>query len=503
MQLSSGNKIVRNTIYLYFRMVLIMLVSLYTVRAVLNALGVVDYGIFSAIGGVVTSMSFLTLVLDNASQRFFSLELGKGKDGQLDSYFNSMLIVYGALSFLIIIIIELAGLWMIGNKMTIPAERMSAAYLVLHFSLAAFVVTILTNPFRALIMSNEHMDVYAYVSIFDAVAKLLIAFLLYKSPIDRLVFYSILIFVVTTISNVLYIFFSRKRVPLRVTFKCKKNIVSSIFKYSAWTLFGTISGVASIQGCNIVLNVFVGPIANAAFAIGTQVSNTIQQFSSSFFTAVRPPLTKSYAVGDALYMNKLFAFSNKTIFALTFMVVFPIFVNTSFILRLWLGKVSPYMVDFVRVMLIYALVLSLSNPITTIVQAAGRVKLYHTVVDGFALLVLSLLYLGLKMNIEVRYCILILVIVFFIAHILRLMVLRKVIEFSIRDYIISFAMPALFVTIACVIGAMLLGNVLSESLVSSITSLCICILLPLFFSGLFLFTKEERKQLLQMLKKKL
>ena len=209
MPLSDKKTIAKNTIYLYFRMALIMLVSLYTVRAVLKALGVIDYGIFSAIGGVVTSMTFLTLVLDNASQRFFSLEIGKGKDNRLGTYFNSMLLVYGFLSLIIIAIIEFAGLWMINNKMTIPAERLSASYIVLHLSLASFVVTILTNPFRALLMSNEHMDVYAYVSIFDAISKLAIAFLLFRSPLDRLVFYSILIFSVTVISNGLYILFCK------------------------------------------------------------------------------------------------------------------------------------------------------------------------------------------------------------------------------------------------------------------------------------------------------
>ena len=502
MKLSSGSKIARNTIFLYFRMILIMLVSLYTVRAVLNALGVVDYGIFSAIGGVVTSMTFLTLVLDNASQRFFSLEIGKGNENKLSACFNSMLIVYGALSVLIVLLIEVVGLWLISNKMTIPADRLVAAQFVLHLSLASFVVTVLTNPFRALLMSNEHMDVYAYISIFDAISKLVIAFMLYRSPIDTLVFYAVLLFVVTSISNGLYILLCRKRCHLPITFKYQKQVVIDIFKYSAWTLFGTISGVASIQGCNILLNMFSGPVANAAFAIGTQVSNNIQQFASSFFTAVRPPLTKSYSAGDIMYMNKLFTFSNKSIFALTFAIVFPLMVKTEFVLQLWLGDVSLYMADFVRIMLLYALVLTLNNPITTIVQAAGKVKLYHSVVDGFALLVLPLLYLGLRLQIEVTYCLMILVIIFSIAHILRLIILKKVINFSIRQYVLSFVFRAFLVALLCVLCAVGLKILLSDSIATSLIILLICTLLPILLSSSILFNKEERRQIMQLVRKK-
>lgn len=480
-------------------MILIMLVSLYTVRAVLRALGVVDYGIFSAIGGVVTSMTFLTLVLDNASQRFFSLEIGKGNENKLCACFNSMLYVYGILSVLIILLIEIAGLWLINNKMTIPAERLVAAHFVLHFSLASFVVTIITNPFRALLMSNEHMDVYAYISVFDAISKLVIVFLLYRSPIDTLVFYAVLLFVVTSVSNGLFILFCRKRCFLPITLEFQNYVVSDIFKYSAWTLLGTISGVASIQGCNIVLNIFSGPVANAAFAIGTQVSNNVQQFSSSFFTAVRPPLTKSYGVGDTMYMNKLFTFSNKCIFALTFALVFPLMVKTEFVLQLWLGDVSLYMVDFVRIMLLYALVLTLNNPITTIVQAAGKVKLYHSVVDGFALLVLPLLYWGLRLQIDVTCCLMIIVIVFSIAHVLRLVILNKVINYSIRQYFLSFVFPAFLVALLCVICVVGLKIVLSDCLASSLIILFICAILPISFSGLILFSKKERRKIIKLI----
>ena len=210
-------------------MALIMLVSLYTVRAVLKELGVVDYGIFSAIGGVVTSMTFLTLVLDNASQRYFSLELSKGTNNRLFNCFNSLLVVYSILAVFIVLIIEVVGIWMINNKMTIPDNRIGAALIVLHFTLASFILTIITNPFRALLIANEQMDAYAYISIFESIAKLGVAFLLIISPIDKLVFYSLLLFAVSLITNLLYITFSRKRVCIPLSFKTDKSIIKDIF----------------------------------------------------------------------------------------------------------------------------------------------------------------------------------------------------------------------------------------------------------------------------------
>ena len=346
------------------------------------------------------------------------------------------------------------------------------------------------------------MDVYAYISIFDALAKLLIVFLLVNSPLDKLISYAVLVLTVSFISNALYIFFSRRKIKVTFAFILNGKIFHEILKYSSWTLFGTISGVASIQGANIVLNMFLGPVANTAFSIGTQVSNTIQQFSSSFFSAVRPPLTKSYGAGEYQYMNKLFSFSNKTIFALTFTIVFPLMANTEFILKLWLGEIAPYMIDFVRIMLVYALILSLNNPITTIVQAAGAVKQYHSVVDGFSLLVLPLLYVGLKIGIQPKYCMLSLIVVFSIAHFLRLIILKRVINYSIMKYIKEIVIPALIVVIACTILFWKLSSLFDGSVFSSMILLGICLLLPIVLSAFIVFAKEDRQRLYNMVKKK-
>lgn len=502
MPLSDNKTIAQNTIYLYIRMALIMLVSLYTVRAVLKALGVVDYGIYNAIGGVVTSLSFLTSIMSNASQRFFSLEIGKENSSKLRDYFNGILTIYILLSVVIAFIIETGGIWLLENKLVIPEERVQAAYYVLHLSLVSFIITVVSNPFRALLIANEQMNAYAYISIFETFSKLAIVYFLLNSPFDKLILYAFLTLAVSLLTNALYVAFSRKKIPIALTLYYEKNVFKEVFAYSSWTLFGSLAGVANIQGCSIVLNVFCGPVANTAFAVATQVTHAVQQFSSNFYTAVRPPLTKSYGAKETTYMNKLFYFSNKTLFVLTFIVVFPLFMNTEFILRLWLGEITPFVVDFTHIMLIYALILSLNNPITTIVQAAGRVKLYHSVVDGFALLVLPLLYLGLKFQISVNLCLWVLVVIFLFAHVLRLIILKKVIRFSILNYIKSFVVPATLVTIFCTMTFRLTATFFPKGIGHSLLSLFIGLLLPIVTSFLIMFSKTERMQILKLIRRK-
>lgn len=502
MPLSSGKTIAKNTLFLYFRMALSVIVSLYTVRAVIYILGVEDYGLYNAIGGIVTALSFLTAVLANASQRFFAIEFGKGQLGNINQYFNAILLAYLLISCIIFIGVETIGVYLLNNTMTIPVGRLTAANIVLQISLFSFFVSILGTPFFAIIIASEKMSIYAYASIFESFAKLGVVYMLRHSPVDTLVYYSILLMLVSLAVNIIYVQSARKIVKLKIDLNVDKTILKDLFAYSGWTLFGTVSGVATSQGMSILLNIFSGSIANAAFAISNQVCTTIQLFASSFFTAVRPPLTKSYSAADYDYTNSLFGFSNKAIFILTFSVVFPIFVKTEFILHLWLGSVSQYMVEFTRLMLIYALLISLSNPITTIVQAAGKVKQYHIAVDGFALLVLPLTIIYLKIGMDVHYCVAILVIVFSIAHIIRLLVLRTVIDISIKKYFMDFVSPALLVSLLSYILYRLFSHLLGNTTFSNILIILIGVLSVLILSFILLLNGEERNFVFRLIKTK-
>lgn len=502
MQLSSSKTIAKNTIFLYLRMALSMVVSLYTVRAVVNILGVEDYGLYNAIGGVVTSLSFLTAVLANASQRYFSIEIGKGSTGDVNKYFNAIFLAYLILVSFVFICIETVGVYLLNHTMTIPEGRLVASNWVLQFSLLTFIISLLGAPFFALIIAFEKMNIYAIVSILESFLKLGVVFLLLKSPIDQLVFYSILLMSLTMIANSIYVFNACRITKISFSFNVERGLLKNLFSYSGWTLFGTISGVAGTQGVSILLNVFSGPVANAAFAISSQISTTIQMFASSFFTAVRPPLTKSYSASNFDYMHSLFDISNKAIFALTFTIVLPLLTSTHFIMQIWLGNVSLYVVDFVRSMAVYALLISLSNPITTIVQAAGEVKKYHTVVDGFALLIMPLLYVYLRMGYDVKYAICITIIVFLIGHFLRLIVLRKVISFSIMHYIKGFAIPALFVSLLSFLVVKLAAMQMRDTLINNLIIIFISLSVSLAFSSLLLLNKDEKHILYNLVRRK-
>lgn len=487
----------RNTILLYIRMFVMMLISLITVRLVLRILGIEDYGIYNAVGGVVTSMSFLTSVLTNASQRFFAVELAKNEANEINTLFSSMMAVYIVICILIILILEIGGLWLIDNKLTIPTERVEVAYLVFHVSLATFIVNVLTAPLTALIIAHERMDIFAYVSLFESIGKLILVCLLYLTTTDKLLAYSLSLLLIAVLVNAFYQFFVYRNIKIKLRLVFDKNIIKSVLGYSSWTLFGTTAGVVNMQGNSILLNIFIGPIANAAFAIANQVSALVQQFSSSFYTAVAPPLTKSYSSGETDYMNNLFWFSSKAMFLLPFIVLFPIFIQTEYVLKIWLGEVSPYMVNFVRIMLVYTLILTMGNPITTIVQAAGRVKLYHSVVDGFSLLVFPTSFVILKLYDNPELALVGMVVIFSIAHLLRLFVLSKTIDFSLFEYIKRIVFPCLIIVVISSVVTNVTGLYKSEG--NNVLPI-IYMLISVIFTGvltfMLLFTKEERIKLL-------
>ena len=279
---------------------------------------------------------------------------------------------------------------------------MQAANITYQLSIVAFLITILTSPYQALIISYEDMKVFASISILDVVLKLVIVFvLLLGLNIDRLVTYSWLMLFATFLSNIIYYVYCKFHYPAILKgLRWEGSRIRQITGYSSWTMFGTLSGVFSNQGISILFNLFWGPIANAAFAIASQVSNQANMLAYNFFVAVRPALTKSYARGDRDYTKTLYFTSSKMIFVLLFIVLLPIYIETEEIIGLWLGSVKPYMTDFIRQMLIFVLILSLSNPITAIIQAAGAVKTYHTIVDGFTLLSLPLAFFAVKMGCE-------------------------------------------------------------------------------------------------------
>ena len=495
-----SNTIVKNTLFLYFRMFITMVVALFTVRVVYRTLGVTDYGVYNVIGGVVTSLAFLSDVLANASQRFFAVEIGHKDKDRLQQVFGLIIFAYVITSVVIILIAETLGLWFVQNKMDIPAERMEAAVVVFHFSVASFIVGLITNPFNAMIIAHERMNVYAYVSILQVFLKLGIVYLLVILPYDKLKTYAFLMFLIVVLINSIYIVICRKSFrETKLLFKWDKSIFTSIFSYSSWTLLGSLAFVVNTQGLNILFNLFFGPVANAAYAIGNQIKTTVNSFASNFFVATRPPMIKSYSEGDFEYTGKLFYFSTKIIFALLFILIVPIFVKIEFVLDLWLGKVEPYMASFARLMLIYALVLSVSEPITAIAQAAGKVKIYHGIVDGFTLITLPLAYFAFRLGMNAVYGFVISIVVFLIAHIMRLFILKKFFPLSLKEYGIRVILPFVLTIASFLFSLLLIARVVNSSIVVIVIAFLIA-LVAVFF---FVFDREERSRVMDLLRSKL
>jgi len=433
---SENNKrIAKNTMMLYFRMLLIMGVSLYTVRIVLDALGAVDYGLYNVVGGIVVMFSFLSNTMASASQRFFAFELGKKDYAQLKKTFSMTMTIYVLIAVVILILAETVGLWFLNTQMTIPAERMEAANWVYQFTILSFMMTMFTIPYNAVIIAHERMKVYAWVSIAEAALKLLIVYLLVLFAYDKLKLYAVLMFAVTALITFIYRRYCKRQFEeCSYSFYWNKALFRELIGYSGWNLVGAVSAVLSNQGINVLLNIFFGPVVNAARAIAFQASSAITQFSTNFFTAVNPQIIKYYAADEKERMKQLVFQSSKFSYFLVLVLSMPVLLETKFVLTLWLREIPEYVVLFCRLVIITALVNSLAHPLITAALATGKIKKYQLVVGGILLLNLPLSYLFLKMGFPPEITMYIALAITAVSIIARLLMLRKMIRLSIREY---------------------------------------------------------------------
>lgn len=500
--MDNNKRIAKNTLFLYLRMFLIMAVSLYTVRVVIQTLSVSDYGLYGAVGGVILAFSFITGVLTNASQRFFAVELGKGTSGRVKEIFSTLFLTYLGVSVIIVVLAETVGLWFLLNKMSIPPGREEAAIWVYQFALLSFIVTLLTNPYQALIIAHERMNLYAYLSILDVVLKLLIVYLLLMFDYDKLKVYAVLIFLTQLIVNSIYVIYCKTKLEgTSIIWRVDKQLFKNVFSYSSWTLFGTVAGMANTQGMNLLLNVFFGTVSNAAYSVASQIYHTVGLFANNFYTAVKPPLIKNYSGGNYEYVKKLFLFSSKALFILLFIVVMPLMVCTESILQIWLGQIGDYMIAFVRLSLIYTTILTISYPITAVVQAGGFVKLYHTLVDGFSILALPIVYVLFKIGLGAEWAYITSIVIFSIAHALRIYVLKRVFPlFEVAPYVFKFLLPAVLTFVVLFFTFDHLNKLFDNSLLSTLIFCGICFLSALIGGVFCVFTKTERQMVLDMLK---
>ena len=477
-------------------MLLVMIVSLYTVRIVLKALGAEDYGIHNVVGGIVTMFSFLTSTMTSASQRFFAFELARNNYKRLNQYFNVTLLCYIGISVIIILVAETIGLWFLINHMTIPANRMDAALLVYHLAILSFMVNMWTIPYSSMIIAHERMSIYAYVGILESLFKLLIAFVLMKISFDKLKAYAIMTCIVPVTTLSVYFFFCRKRYPeTKIQFEFNSSLFKEVLSFSGWNLFGSIANVLKNQGLNILLNVFFNPVVNAARAISLQIESATAVFSNNFFTAVRPQITKLYSAKEFESMIALVLRSTRMCYYLIFVISIPVFFETPIILRMWLGEYPEYTVMFTRLTILYGLLDVLSYSLIASIQATGKVKVYQIVITSVVILIIPISFIFLKFGYKPTAVMYVTLVITVISFIIRLFFMRHLIGMSIRRFVRKAIVPIFMVSLLAVFPAI----VFHFDLPDSIIRLFVVALASLISCGIFIYiigiSKSEREYL--------
>lgn len=459
----NSKRIAKNTVFLYFRFFVTMMVSLYTSRIILQNLGIENYGIYNVISGIVILFSMLNLSL--ASQRFISFELGKQDFNKIKILVKNFNLLNIFINIIIILVAETIGLWFLKTQMTIPSGRLFASMITYQCTIISFISLIYSSTYVSCVISYERMSVFAAISIIEVLFKLLIAVIL---PVfvnfDSLILYAVLMMLMQLLSNTSYILYCKYKITgIPLTCGLNRVVLKEILGFSMWM---NVSGVfvwLSQQGLNILLNIFVGPIVNAARGISMQVLGAVENFCISFLKAVVPQITKSYSSQHFTTLNKLFILSSKYAFLLIFFVSLPIFFYTDYILALWLGENVPEFTGiFIKLILIWICLSILSQPCMYVVQASGKIKTYQINDMVFCCLIFMGSYIALKFSYPCWSIYIISIVFEFLLLIIRLYIVSKRITLKYREYIRQVIFRLIFVCVPTAliiyIGTVLMGT---------------------------------------------
>lgn len=489
-QSSNNKRIAKNSIMLYFRMALLMVVSLYTSRVVLKALGVEDYGIYNVVGGIISMLGFLSGSLSGATSRFITYEIGKGNRDSIEKVFRCSITIYYIFGIIILLLAETVGLWFVNSKLVIPEARINAAMWVYQCSVITFIISVISIPYNALIIAYEKMSAFAYISIYEAVGKLLIALLIPFVAGDKLILYALLILALQMSTRFIYMWYSKKHFDVaNPRWLWKKELSKKLLSYSGWTMNGNLAVVGYTQGISILLNMFFGPVVNAARAIAVQIQSAVTQFLTSFGTAIGPQIVKSYAQNDFSYMHSLVIRGTKFSFFLTLVLVVPLYVNIEYILQFWLSEVPEYTASFARLTLLAALSTSLSNVTLKALHATGRIKRFQIIEGTLLLMIVPIAYVCLRwFNINPSGVFVVYLAIEFITQFVRVWIIYPMIKLSIKKYLTDILFP-IFKTFLIIIpiSVLLYKELYSTTFYILVINVLICILLTLlsmFFLGL-------------------
>jgi len=440
-------RIAKNTMFMFIRMVLVMCVGFFTSRVVLNTLGVEDFGIYNIVGSVVVFLSFFRNALDNATYRYLTFDLGKGDYKQLKKTFAMAVNTHVILAFLLFIILEFIGIWFLNNKLNIPTTRIYAANWAFQFSVFTFIIEIIKTPFNSSIISHEQMNFYAYTSIVEVILKLAIVYALLLGDFDKLILYTILIFLVSFLMLIWYVTYCFKYYKeTHYQYYWNSDTLKNFISYSSWSLLVNASDITVQQSINIFFNLFGGVTANAAMGVANQVNSQLNKFLSSFTTSFNPQIIKSYAQNNIEYFMKLLLSTSKLSYFLLFSLAFPIMLNINFILKIWLINPPALTSTLLYFIIIYSLIDAMSAPLWNAVHATGKLKTHQILMSTIKIMNIPIAYYLLRRGFPLYTAIIAYAVLNGLCCFVRAIYMRYLIQLSLKDYFIKVIGCCLFVS---------------------------------------------------------
>lgn len=463
---SNNKRIAKNTLFLYLRTFFSMMVSLYTSRIVLNALGVEDFGIWSVLGGIVSMFGFINSSLSSSVFRFLAHAIGTGDNEQINKTYNASIIVHIFLAIIILLLCETVGQWFLAEKLVVPDAKREIANIVFQIVIVTSCVSLLSVPFNSVIISYERMDVYAYMTIIDVMIKLIIAYVVYVVPTNKLVWYASMMMVTTLMLLLFYYLYVRiKFNHLSFQRVREPKLYKSLLGFSGWSIFGNLAYVGYTQGLNMLINMFFGPVVNAARAISLQIEQTVGTFVGNFQTAVNPQIIKSYAQEELDRMHHLILRSSKFSLYLLFLFALPIMLETDTLLYLWLKQVPEHTVAFCRIMFLVIAIDTVSRPIGIGVVATGEIKRWHVIIGTILLLIIPISYIVLKLGAPAESVFIVYLIIELVALVVRILLANRKILLPIYSFAQKVIVKPVFVMLLSTALPFLLRNLMQEGIV--------------------------------------
>lgn len=501
--MNNNTLIARNTAWLYVRLVVVLLINLYTTRVVLETLGVVDYGIYNVVGGFVALFAILNSTLSQAIQRFYNYSKGEKATYTEQDVYNVAFRVQIILSLIIVVLLETVGLWYVNSVMVIPEERFIAGCLAFHFSVASLLFVVMQIPYSASVLSHEKMDFFAAVGIIDVVLRLVVILIVPYLDGDRLILYSAGMFGISIINFLLnFIFSKRKFSVLTLTRMHSKSLLKSILSFSWWSILDVFAYTVKVQGPTLLINSFFGPIVNAARGIAAQIMNAVQGFSANSMLAFRPQLVESCANGNVNRATALMFSMSKISFICFFALATPVVIEVNYILSVWLGNNIPeYTVSFTILCLADMLICSLNAPLSNVAQAIGKISKYNTIRAIVIIAIVPISWIILEMGGDPNSVYLVSLIMVVINQPVSMVLLKRVFNYSYKEYIIKVIVPCICYAIPVFVLAAIPHYLMQQGFLRLLI-VCFFELVSSVLLLYFVVLSESEKQLLVNIIKK-